>query len=195
MWVTHKPPRRLNENLVWYVLYLSFARRQHKVWFKNLWNGLCQWNCMILYLFCSSPEPQGVGTQKIVLLNMPFMWVTNTQIFVEFRKSWLKIEVLCIFVLKVWTLLDSSPSNGTLFFGNNIKSKMGILNLIWKIYFNQKTLTKNIFLKLVYVFINAGIGWNFNILNVLCQITFPSCTLSDMDQWLLVKYKTMYILI
>ena len=38
---------------------------------------------------------------------------------------------------------------------------MGILNLIRKIYFNQKTLTKNIFLKFVYVFINAGIGWNF----------------------------------
>ena len=30
-------------------------------------------------------------------------------------------------------------------FGNNIKSKMGILNLIRKIYFNHKTLTKNIF--------------------------------------------------
>ena len=42
-------------------------------------------------------------------------------------------------------LLEYSPSNGTLFFGNNIKSKMGILNLIRKIYFNQKTLTKNIF--------------------------------------------------
>ena len=72
---------------------------------------------------------------------------------------------------------------------------MGILNLIRKIYFNQKTLTKNIFLKFVYVFINAGIGWNFNFLNVLCQITFPACTLSDMDQWLSVEYKTMYILI
>ena len=92
-------------------------------------------------------------------------------------------------------LLEYSPSNGTMFFGNNIKSKMGILNLIRKIYFNQKTLTKNIFWNFVYVFINAGIGWNFNILNVLCQITFPSCTLSDMDQWLSVEYKTMYILI
>ena len=68
------------------------------------------------------------------------------------------------------------------FFGTNIKSKMGILNLIRKIYFNQKTLNKDILLKFVYVFINAGIGWNFNILNVLCQIAFPSCTLSDMDQ-------------
>ena len=53
-------------------------------------------------------------------------------------------------------------------FGNNIKTKMGILNLILKIYFNQKTLSKNIFLKFEYIFINAGIGWNFNILNVLC---------------------------
>ena len=69
------------------------------------------------------------------------------------------------------------------FFGNNIKSKTGILNLIRKIYFNQKTLTKNIFfLKFVYVFINAGIGWNVNIHNVLFQITFPSCTMSGMDQ-------------
>ena len=68
------------------------------------------------------------------------------------------------------------------FFCNNIKSKMGILNLIRKINFKQKTLAKNIFLKIVYVFINAGIDWNFNILYVLCQITFPSCTLSETDQ-------------
>ena len=67
------------------------------------------------------------------------------------------------------------------FFGDNIKSKMGILNLIRKIYLNQKTLTKAIFFKFVYVFINAGIGCNFNILNILCQITFPSCTLGVMD--------------
>ena len=67
-------------------------------------------------------------------------------------------------------------------FGNNIKSKIGILNLIRKICLNQKTLTKKYFLKFVYVFINAGIGWNFNVLNVLCQITSPACTLSDMDQ-------------
>ena len=59
---------------------------------------------------------------------------------------------------------------------------MGILNLIRKIYFNQKTLIENIFLKFVYVFINAVIGWNFNILHVVMQITFPSCTLSDVDQ-------------
>ena len=72
---------------------------------------------------------------------------------------------------------------------------MGILDLIRKIYFNLKTLIKNIFLKFVYVFINAVIGWNFNILNVLMQITFPSCTLSDMDQWLSVEHKVMFILI
>ena len=81
----------------------------------------------------------------------------------------------------IHVLLEYSPSNGTLLFGNNIKFKIGILNLIRKIYFNQKTLTKNIFLKFVYVFINAGIGWNFNILNVLWQMAFPSCTFSDID--------------
>ena len=58
--------------------------------------------------------------------------------------------------MKVMLLLEYNSSNGTLFFGNNIKSKMGILNLIRKIYLNQKTLNKNIFLKFVYVFINAG---------------------------------------
>ena len=59
---------------------------------------------------------------------------------------------------------------------------MGILNLIQTIYFYQKKPNRKYFLKFVYVFINAGIGWNFIILNVLCQITFPACTLSDMDQ-------------
>ena len=59
---------------------------------------------------------------------------------------------------------------------------MGILNLIQKIYFKQKNPNQKYFLKFVYVFINAVIEWNFNILNVLMQITFPSCTLIDMDQ-------------
>ena len=59
---------------------------------------------------------------------------------------------------------------------------MGILNLIRKIYFNQKTLTKHIFFEVCIRLIKAWIGWNFNILNVLRQKTFPSCTLSDMDQ-------------
>ena len=71
-----------------------------------------------------------------------------------------------------------------LFFDNKVKSKIGILNLIRKIYFKQKTLTKNMFLKFVhvYVVINAVIGWIFYILYVLCQITVPSSALSDMDQ-------------
>ena len=85
-----------------------------------------------------------------------------------------------IYVIPI--LLAYIPSNGTLFFGYNIKSKMGILNLIREIYFNQKTPTKIIFLKFVYVFINAGIGWNFNVLNVLCQITLTVYILSDMAQ-------------
>ena len=82
---------------------------------------------------------------------------------------------------QVSLVLQYIPSNGTLLFGNSIKSKMGISNLIGK-YIITKNPNQKYFLTFVYVFINAGIGWNFNILNVLCQITFPACTLSDMDQ-------------
>ena len=58
---------------------------------------------------------------------------------------------------------------------------MGILNLIRKIYFNQKTLTKNIFMKFVYVFINAGIGWNFTS-ECFMPNNIPFLHMSDMDQ-------------
>ena len=52
----------------------------------------------------------------------------------------------------------------------------------WKYTFKPKTLIKNIFLKFACVFINAVIGWHFNILNVIGQIIFPSSTLSEKDQ-------------
>ena len=78
----------------------------------------------------------------------------------------LELRYFVLFTLRL--LLVYRHSNRTLFFGNNIKSKMGILNLIRKIYFNQKTLTI-FFLKFVYVFINAVIGWNFNILYVYAK--------------------------
>ena len=61
-------------------------------------------------------------------------------------------------------------------------SKMVILYLIGNIYLNQKTLIKIIFWKFACIFINAVIGWNFNILNVLGQIVCPSSTLSETDQ-------------
>ena len=68
------------------------------------------------------------------------------------------------------------------FFGNNVKSKIKILNLIRKIYLNKKNPNQKYFLKFVCVFINAVIGWNFNILNGLCQIIFLFSTLSETDQ-------------
>ena len=71
---------------------------------------------------------------------------------------------------------------------------MPILNIIGEIYLNQKTLIKNIFLKFGFVFIKAVIGWNFNILNILCLMMFPSSTLSEMDHWLSVEHKAMYML-
>ena len=57
---------------------------------------------------------------------------------------------------------------------------MGTLNVIRKINLNQSTIID--FLKFVYVFIKAVTGWNFDILNVLCKMTFPFSILSDMDQ-------------
>ena len=59
---------------------------------------------------------------------------------------------------------------------------MRILNLIGNIYLNQKNLIKNIFLKFACVFINAVIGWHFNIFDIMRQIIFLSSTLSKMDQ-------------
>ena len=73
---------------------------------------------------------------------------------------------------------------------------MQILNINGEIYSNQKTLIKNNFLKFSYVFTNAPIRWNFNIINVLCLIIFPSSTgtVRDMDHSLSVEHKAMYIL-
>ena len=68
------------------------------------------------------------------------------------------------------------------FFGNNIKSKMRILDLIENLYLNQKKTNQKYFWKFACIFINAVIGWNFNILNVLGKILFPSSTLSETDQ-------------
>ena len=51
----------------------------------------------------------------------------NIRTILEIRQSLMRVS------------LEYSPSNGTLFFGNNIKLKFGILNVIRKIYFNQKT--------------------------------------------------------
>ena len=65
------------------------------------------------------------------------------------------------------------------FFGNNISSKLRILNLIGETCLNQNALIKNMFSKFAYNVIHAMIGWNFNILHVLCLIKFPSSTLSE----------------
>ena len=57
---------------------------------------------------------------------------------------------------------------------------MRISNLIGKMLcINQKPKSK-LFLKFAYVFINALIGWNLYILNVLCQMIFPSSAVSEM---------------
>ena len=53
----------------------------------------------------------------------------------------------------------------------HLKFEFYIFN--WKYIFKPNTIIKNIFGKFACIFINAVIGWNFNILNVLGQIIFP----------------------
>ena len=55
-------------------------------------------------------------------------------------------------------------------------------NLIGNIYLNTKSVIIKYFFKFVCIFINAVIGWHFNILNVTGQIIFPSSILSETDQ-------------
>ena len=45
------------------------------------------WPCSENLIFDPSPRPQGAGTQKIVPVHVPFMWVTHTQNLAEFRKK------------------------------------------------------------------------------------------------------------
>ena len=50
-------------------------------------------------------------------------------------------------------------------------------------YLNQKKkYNEKVVFKFAYLSINTVIRWNFNFLNVLCVIIFPSCALSDTDQ-------------
>ena len=50
------------------ICFISFiCEKTHKVWFKNLWNWLCNWNWMIfnnIWPFCPSLRPQGAGQKK-----------------------------------------------------------------------------------------------------------------------------------
>ena len=84
-------PWRMTQAAQWksgLICLISFiCEKKHKVWFKNLWNWLCNWNLMIFIDFWSfglSPGPQGAGPQKNVLLRAPFMWATHTPNLVGF---------------------------------------------------------------------------------------------------------------
>ena len=75
-------PWRPNEYLLWPVYNISFmCEKTYTVWFKNLWNWLCNWNLTIFDLLA---PPQGAG-QKKVPLHTPFIWVTHTPNLVGFR--------------------------------------------------------------------------------------------------------------
>ena len=73
------------------ICFISFiCEKTHKVWFKNLWNWLCNWYLMIfnnIWPFGPSPGPQGAGPKKNVLLHTLSMWATHTPNLVEFRPT------------------------------------------------------------------------------------------------------------
>ena len=49
------------------ICLISFmCEKTHKVWLKNLWNWLCNWNLMILnYIWPFGPSPGGWGQNKM----------------------------------------------------------------------------------------------------------------------------------
>ena len=66
-------PRQPNKksHLLYFIFFI--CKKTHKVWFKNLWNWLCNWDFNDIWHFDPSPKPQETGTQKIVPLHVPFM--------------------------------------------------------------------------------------------------------------------------
>ena len=78
-------PRWQNENLVWYILYLSFVRTHPKFGIKIFEIDFVieiKW-----YLtFWPRPRAQGGWAKKNLPLHAPFMWVTQSPNLVEFRQ-------------------------------------------------------------------------------------------------------------
>ena len=85
------PPLGMTQAAEWkshLICYISFiCEKIHKVWFKNLWNWLCNSDLIIFDLLASPQGPRGWGPQKMVPLHMPFVLVTHTPNLVEFRKN------------------------------------------------------------------------------------------------------------
>ena len=72
---------------MFYIFHLWEDTQSYKVWFKKLWNWLCNWNLMIfsyIWPFGPSPGPQGPGPKTNVLLHAPFMWAFHTPNLVGF---------------------------------------------------------------------------------------------------------------
>ena len=100
IFLTTRPPHGTPKSDLWgmtqatkwkshLICFISFiCEKTHKVWFKNLWNWLCNWNLMIfnhIWPFGPSPGSQGVGPKNNVPLHTLFMWATHTPNLVEFR--------------------------------------------------------------------------------------------------------------
>ena len=75
-WSPQIPPLGMTQAVEWksrLICYISFiCKKIHKVWFKNLWNWLCNSDSMIFDLL-PPPKAPGGGDQKMVPVHVPFM--------------------------------------------------------------------------------------------------------------------------
>ena len=69
------------------ICFMSYiCEKTHKVWFKNLWNWLCNWNLIIFDLLAPPQGPRGWGKKNVPLHTLT-MWATHTPNLVEFRPT------------------------------------------------------------------------------------------------------------
>ena len=95
-WISGKnffPPLGMTQAAKWkscLICYISFiCEKTHKVWLKNLWNWLCNWNLMIfngIWPFGPSPGPQGAGQKKMCCCTPHSCEQLTHQIWLDFLK-------------------------------------------------------------------------------------------------------------
>ena len=74
-WPPGHPLHPMTQVIEWksrLIRFVSFiCENTHKVWYKNLWNWLCNWNKMIFYLLTSPQGPRGQGPKNNFAVSHP----------------------------------------------------------------------------------------------------------------------------
>ena len=63
------------------------CEKTHKVWFKNLWNWLCDWDLMIFDLLAPPQGPRGLGPKKLCRCMCHWCKLLTHQIWLNFGKK------------------------------------------------------------------------------------------------------------